>query len=455
MTRETARNSLIGFSEFTKFDYVPGKVHHEIADKLMQVEAGKIDRLMILVPPRHGKSQLTTLNFPAYYIGRNAHKQIITASYGGGLATDFGREVRNLIETEDYQALFPRLTLRKDSKAANRWHTNNGGVFIATGIGGRMTGKGAHVAVVDDPHKDRKEADGRTKSDDAWEWWKSTLYPRLMPGGAIVLAMQRWNEYDLAGRLLEDEKYGGDKWTVVRLPAMADENGEPSSFEAEDGVPLWPERYPVKELKRIRRVQGSRFWNSQYQQNPLPEEGEIVKRFWFRYWERLPERFEEIAQTWDLTFKNTEEAAFVSGQIWGRVGADRYLLDEVHDRMSFTETLKAFVRLTEKWPMARRKLVEDKANGPALESVLKSKISGIIMINPCGDKIARLWAATPAIESGNIYLPNPARFPWVQDWVEELVGFPNAALKDRVDAFSQILNYWEGKKTNLFKVLSQ
>lgn len=455
MTRRTARTDLIGFSKFTKPDYRPGKVHNEIARRLMLVEAGKIDRLMILVPPRHGKSTLTTLNFPAFYIGRNAYRQIITASYGGGLATDFGREVRNLVDSEDFQALYPRITLRKDSKAANRWHTSNGGIFIAASICGTITGKGAHVVVIDDPHKDRKEADSRTASDNVWMWYKSTLYPRLMPGGAIVLAMQRWNEYDLAGRLKEEEKAGGDKWTVLNLPAIADESGEPAAFDADEGTPLWPEAYPLKELKRIRRAQGSRFWNSQYQQNPLPEQGEIVKRFWFRFWERLPERFTEIAQTWDLTFKNTEEAAFVSGQVWGRVGADRYLLDEIHARMSFTETLKAFVRLTEKWPMARRKLVEDKANGPALESVLKHKISGIIMINPCGDKIARLWAATPAMESGNVFLPDPTRFPWVQDWIEELVGFPNAILKDRVDACSQILNYWEGKKTNLFEVLSQ
>jgi len=450
-----ARDDLIEFSKFTQFDYEAGNVHHEIAEKLKQVEAGKIKRLMILVPPRHGKSTLATLNFPAFYIGRNAHRQIIAASYGGNLATDFGREVRNLIASEDYQALFPRLLLRKDSKAANRWHTSNGGVFIAAGIGGTITGKGAHIAVIDDPHKDRKEADSRTASDSVWAWYKSTFYPRLMPGGAIVLAMQRWNEYDLAGRLLEDQKNGGDEWTVVRLPAIIDEAGEPSAFDAKTGKALWPEKYPIEELLRIRRVQGSRFWNSQYQQNPLPEEGEIVKRFWFKFWDRLPERFEEIAQTWDLTFKNTEEADFVSGQIWGRIGADRYLLDEVHDRMSFTDTLTAFKNLTGKWPTARRKLVEDKANGPALESVLKHKISGIIMIDPCGNKTARLWAATPSMESGNVYVPRPERFPWVQDWIEELVGFPNAIRKDRVDACTQILNYWEGKKTNLFRVLSQ
>lgn len=455
IARKNARTDLIEFTKYNNPDYEPGNVHHVIAEKLHLVETGEITRLMLLIAPRHGKSTLTTLNFPAFYLARNPRKQLITTSYGGDLATDFSREVRNLVDTYEYQTLFPKMKLRKDSKAANRWHTTNGGVFIAAGVGGRITGKGAHLGMIDDPHKDRKEADSRGKSDDVWDWYRSTFYPRMQPGGAIVLAMQRWNEYDLAGRLIEEMNNGGEQWTIVCLPAMVNEQGEPSEFEDEDGIALWPERYPIEELKKIRRVQGSRFWNAQYQQNPTPEEGEIIKRYWFKYWNKLPEKFDEIAQTWDLSFKDKDESSRVSGQVWGRVGADRYLLDEVNDKMEFTQSIEAFLRLTEKWPMARRKLVEDKANGPALQSVLKHKVSGIIMIEPSGDKKERLWACQPAVEAGNVYLPDPERYRWVTEWINELVGFPNAARNDRVDAFTQIMNYWETKRSNLFKVLSQ
>jgi predicted phage terminase large subunit-like protein len=455
LERKSARTDLIGFTQYNNPDYRPCNVHNIIADKLSLVEQGKIKRLMLLIPPRHGKSTLTTLNFPAMYLARNARKQLITASYGGDLATDFSREIRNLVDSPEYQTLFPKMRLRKDSKAANRWHTTNGGIFIAAGVGGRITGKGAHLGVIDDPHKDRKEADSRTKSNDVWDWYRSTFYPRMMPGGAIVLAMQRWNEYDLAGRLIEKMKNGGEQWTIVCLPAMVNEKGEPSEFEDEDGTALWPEQYPIKELKAIRLVQGSRFWNSQYQQNPMPEDGDIIKCHWFNHWEKLPEKFNEIAQTWDLSFKDKDESSFVSGQVWGRIGADRYLLDEIHEKLGFTESIKEFLRMSKKWPMARRKLVEDKANGPALQSVLKHKVSGIIMIEPSGDKKERLWACQPAVEAGNVYLPSLERYPWVIEWINELVGFPNAARNDRVDAFTQIMNYWEVKQNRLFKVLSQ
>jgi predicted phage terminase large subunit-like protein len=419
--------------------------------------------LMILIGPRHGKSTVGSKNFPAWYLGRHPSDQLITVSYGAEQANEFGREVRNTIDSHEYQKLF-NVTLRQDSQAANRWHTNKNGVYIAAGIGGPITGRGANKILIDDPHKNRKEADSKQNSDAVWDFYKSTLYTRLMPGGAIILIMQRWNERDLAGRLIAEMKDGGDKWHIVELPAWSDDEGV-ATDDWEKGHALWPEWYGKESLQRIAKTIGTRNWASQYQQQPKSDEGTIVKRHWFGYWSNsgvpgsvpLPKRFDEVVQTWDLTFKKAEESSRVSGQVFGIVGANIYLLDEVCDSMSFVDTIRAFQAMTSKWPDAWRKLVEDKANGPALESVLKNKISGICMVNPEGDKPARLWSVTPAMESGNVYLPDPnmVGYDWVNAWLDEVCSFPNGKKDDRVDAFSQIMNYFGKAENNIFKALSK
>ena len=269
-SRRIARQSLIDYTEYTKPDFESATHHKIICEKLEAVERGEIDRLMIFAPPRHTKSELASRRFPSWYLGRNPNKQIITATYSGDLASDFGRDVRNIVKDQEYSNLFPDVSLSDDSKAANRWHTNHGGVYVSVGVGGPITGRGAHIALIDDPIKNRKEADSETIRDSVWDWYTSTLYTRLMPGGAIVLIQTRWHELDLAGRLLEQQKNGGDKWEIINLQAIDDNKKA-----------LWPAWYPLPALERIKANIGPREFSALYQQKPQPEEGVYFKREWF------------------------------------------------------------------------------------------------------------------------------------------------------------------------------
>ena len=269
-----ARRSLLSFTEYTLPQYRRAAHHHLIADKLEAVERGDIDRLMIFMPPRHGKSELASKRFPAWCLGRNPQRQIIAASYNSDLASDFGRNVRNIVASPEFGQVFHDVTLAPDSQAANRMNTNRGGTYVAAGVGTAVTGRGADIALIDDPFKDREEADSERRRETVWDWYRSTLYTRLMPGGAIVLIQTRWHEDDLAGRLLEHE---GDQWDVLELPALHPERGA-----------LWPEWYDEAALLRIKDTIGPREWSALYQQQPQPDEGTFFQRDWFGFWNKLP-----------------------------------------------------------------------------------------------------------------------------------------------------------------------
>ena len=245
-----------------------------IADKLEAVERGEIDRLMIFMPPRHGKSELASKRFPAWCLGRQPKRQIIAASYNSDLANDFGRNVRNIVAEPEFAQVFPNVGLAPDSQAANRMNTNHGGTYVAAGVGTAVTGRGADIALIDDPFKDREEADSERRRDVVWDWYRSTLFTRLMPGGAVVLIQTRWHEDDLAGRLLEAE---GDQWEVLDLPAIN-----------KAGEALWPEWYDLKALNRIKDTIGQREWSALYQQQPQPDDGTYFQRAWFKEWDNLP-----------------------------------------------------------------------------------------------------------------------------------------------------------------------
>jgi predicted phage terminase large subunit-like protein len=275
LKRRKARTGLIPFTEYTNHAYEPAPPHSEIAEKLEAVERGEIDRLMIFMPPRHGKSELASRRFPAWYMGRNPDKQIIAASYNSDLASDFGREVRNIIRTNEFSRLF-NVKLAEDSRAAGRWNTDAGGAYVAAGVGTAVTGRGAHILLIDDPVKDREEAESELRRETIWNWYTSTAYTRLMPGGAVILIQTRWHEDDLGGRLLEAEQNGGDKWVKVNLPAI------------KDGQALWPERYNVDALKRIKAAIGPRDFEALYQQNPTPDDGTFFLRDWFKRHDDAP-----------------------------------------------------------------------------------------------------------------------------------------------------------------------
>ena len=257
--RAKARKSLIEFAQFTKPNYRPNWHHHLISEQLNRIVRGELKRLMIFMPPRHGKSELSSRKFPAFYLGHHPTHEFISSSYSGDLAMDFGRDVRNLMVSDAYNALFPNNQLSEDSQAKNKLHTKKGGMYFAVGVGGSTTGRGANVLNIDDPVKDRAEAESPVQRDNVWEWYRSVAFPRLMPGGAVVLTMTRWHEDDLAGRILNQEAEGGEKWEKLILPAI-DENE----------TPLWPAAYPLETLKNIRSTIGPHDWASLYEQRPRP-----------------------------------------------------------------------------------------------------------------------------------------------------------------------------------------
>lgn len=277
LRRRNARKNLLAFTEYTNPAYQAAAHHHRICDALEAVERGDIDRLMIFMPPRHGKSELASKRFPAWYIGRNPDKQIIAASYADNLAGDFGREVRNTVSSAEYANLF-RTRLSEDSRAAGRWNTTKGGAYVAAGVGAGITGKGANIGLIDDPFKDRADADSETIRDKVWGWYQSTFYTRLMPRGAVILIQTRWHEDDLAGRLLEAQRHGGDQWEILELPAE------------QDGKALWPEWFPLDSLHRIKAAIGPREYSALYQQSPQPDDGLYFKREWFNWYQDAPER---------------------------------------------------------------------------------------------------------------------------------------------------------------------
>lgn len=260
--RKRARESLIGFTQFHKPNYAPSAHHHIVAGVLERVERGELKRVQLWAPPRHGKSELSSRKFPAYYMSRHPEEEFILASYGTELSHDFGREVRNIMESQRNRVLFPDVGLATDSTAKGFWRTSSNGLFLAASIGSPLVGFGANVLAIDDPFKTRAEAESPAFRQSVWDWYRSVAYTRLAPGGAIILTMTRWHEDDLAGRLDAAEEDGGDKWERIVLPAIND-----------DGTALWPERYPLSRLKEIRKASGEREWTSLYEQRPRPVEG--------------------------------------------------------------------------------------------------------------------------------------------------------------------------------------
>ena len=337
MRAALARRSLLRFTEYTNPAYVSAGHHKLIAEKLEAVERGEIDRLMIFMPPRHGKSELASKRFPAWCLGRNPKRQIIAASYNSDLANDFGRNVRNIVAEPEFGQVFPGVGLAADSQAANRMNTNHGGAYVAAGVGTAVTGRGADIALIDDPFKDREEADSERRRDLVWDWYRSTLYTRLMPGGAIVLIQTRWHEDDLAGRLLEHDR---GQWEVLELPAIN-----------VSGEALWPEWYDIEALGRIKATIGPREWSALYQQKPQPDEGTFFRREWFQTWGKLPA----------LRYYGTSDYAVTDGggdytvhRLWGIASdGDVYRVDGWRGQTTSDQWIEAKLDLIAKYkPLA-------------------------------------------------------------------------------------------------------
>lgn len=404
-----------------------------ICEALQPIVEGEQKHILLELPPRHGKSMTVTETFPSYFIGRNPGKRVIVSAYSDNLARKFGRLNRNKFAEFSHE-LFG-LDLSMENSASNNWSVGGyRGGMIATGIGGSITGEGADLMIIDDPIKNAEEANSQTIRDKIWSEWESTLSTRLHKGASVVVIMTRWHEDDLIGRLIDRSPHN---WQRIRLPAIAEDPND--LLNREEGEPLCPQLGFDKQWAADKKVEvGSLVWSALFQQRPSPAEGNVFNRNWWKFYDREPSRFQEIIQSWDCTFKDSKGSDYVVGQVWGRIGADKYLIDQVRAKMDFPGTVQAIRTLTRKHPRAKAKLIEDKANGPAVISTLKREISGLIAVNPEGGKVVRAQAVTPDVEAGNVYLPKNAQ--WVHDFIEECASFPNSANDDQVDAMTQALN---------------
>jgi len=411
---------------------------------LVDLATGRCRRLIFSMPPQEGKSERTSRRFPTWLLTRNPDTRIAIVSYELGVARRWGRVIRNDIAAHPELGL----TVRRDTSAAHEWQLDGalGGVYSA-GIGGALTGRPVDVLIIDDPLKGRKEADSPTFRQTCWDFWTDTARTRFSPNTAVVVVQTRWHEDDLSGRLLASPSAGD--WRYINIPAQADRDDDPLGRQPGDYLVSARGRTST-DWEDTRRDVGAATWASLYQGHPAPAEGRLFKRGNWRWYvaSRAVRRedgtmwvhgADEVIQSWDMAFKDTRGSDFVVGQVWARFGAEVHLLDQVRDRLDFPATAQAVRTLSAKWPQAHAKLVEDKANGPAIIAQLRSTVSGLIPVSPQDSKYARASAVSPFQEAGNVHLPDPGLAPWIEEYVVEHISFPNSPHDDQVDATTQAL----------------
>ncbi|AYN86401.1 phage terminase large subunit [Commensalibacter melissae] len=436
--RHDARHYLSAFTIYTKPDYRAGLHLNLLCKKLEAVERGEVKRLMVFMPPRHGKSELISKRFPAWFLGRNPTKQVITASYSAKLADKFGRDVRNLVTSKYYRNIFSDVALSIDSKAKDLWETNHGGVFLTAGIGGSMTGYGGHLAIIDDPVKDRHEAESQIMRDNVWDWYKSVLRTRIMPGGAIIIVQTRWHVDDLSGRLLSQMKNDtGEKWEVINLPAIANEN---DVLGRKKGEPLWPEAYDRNELEQIRKAVGERDWYALYQGEPTLSTGSIFKVNMLNIIDAAPKPV-QVVRRWDFAASRDigkyDPDWTVGVKMQRNVDSGYTVLDVVRLRGLPDEVIKT-VKAVASQDGFDVKIVIPQDPGQAgvaqVQYYLKM-LAGykIKAIRETGNKIARADPFASQVNIGNVSL---LRANWNRSYLDELSDFPNGSHDDQVDASS-------------------
>lgn len=434
------RDSLIGYA-IAEFPQYQAAAHHRlIAQKLQAVERGEIQRLMIFMPPRHGKSMLASEFFPSWYLGRNPGRQIIHATYGQELADDFGRKVRNLLRSDLYRAIFPGVELSEDSTAAARFHTTSKGVYHAVGVGGASTGRGAHLLLIDDPIKGRSEAESDTVRRQLKDWYASVAYTRLMPGGAIVVIQTRWHEDDLAGWILREHQAEG--WEVLSLPAINYETGEA----------LWPEAYPVHRLQQIKEVLPPRDWEALYQQRPRAGTGGEFKRNWIQHYDDINPRDLSVVMVVDPAAGKQDRHDYTTAWVIGLGPDDNYyVLDVVRDRLNLTERADMVFRLHRKWKpvevryerygmMADVEYLRQEMNRRTYRFALRE-------VGGQASKQDRIRRLVPLFETNRVWMPH--RMPYtgadgktrdlIEEFIEEeFLAFPVAQHDDMLDALARI-----------------
>lgn len=451
MQRRRARDGLLAFTQYTFPPYIADPVHHLIARELGRVVAGEINRLMVFAPPQHGKSELTSVRLPAFWLGKRPHDPVIVSSYGASLAESKSRQVRDTVESESYGALFDKVRTRQDSRAVQNWRlASHRGSMLAVGVGGPVTGHGAMLGIIDDPHENWEQAQSQTMRDKVWEWFRGTFRTRIWEGGAIVLIMTRWHEDDLAGRLLGDQP---GQWSVLRLPALAesqeerDENnrrmglpvGEPDPLGRAAGEPLSPARFSRGYLDETRRDVGSQVWAAEYQGSPRVPEGNRFKRDWFPVVDAAPVNAERV-RYWDLAASESKSAKRTAGVLMARDADGTIFIEDV---------------VKGKWsPAARNKVLVQTAELDAARTGNRVKVfieqepgsSGVDTIDDLvvllgkfpvagdrasGDKDVRLEPFAAQAEAGNVRL---VRGAWNGEYIDEMCAIPTGFYRDQADA---------------------
>ena len=436
-----AKDDFMSFTKAVWPEFIEGAHHRVIAQKFNDLANKKINRLIINMPPRHTKSEFASYLLPAWMVGRNPKLKIIQATHTGELAVRFGRKAKTLIDSEEYSKIFDT-TLREDSQAAGRWETAQGGEYFAAGVGGAITGRGADLLIIDDPHSEQ-DAMSLNAFENAYEWYTSGPRQRLQPGGQIVLVMTRWSKKDLTGILLDNQKkVKGDQWEVVEFPAIMDHGTEKK--------PVWPQYWKLEELESVKATLPVGKWNAQWMQEPTSEEGALIKREWWKKWEHedLPD-VTYVIQSYDTAFLKKETADYSAITTWGIFYPEEggkpniILLDSVKDRFDFPELRREALDQYKYWS-PDMVIVEQKASGTPLTHELRNMDIPVMTFTPSrgNDKHVRVNSCAPLFEAGLIWAPNEQ---FAEEMIEECASFPYGDHDDLVDSMTMaIMRFRQG-----------
>jgi len=436
--RDKIQNNFMDFVKHVWPEFVEGSHHKKIGDKFNRIAKGELKRVIINMPPRHTKSEFSSFLLPAWMIGRNPKLKIIQSTHTTELAVRFGRKAKTLMDSEEYKQIFDT-RLREDSQAAGKWETQQGGEYFAAGVGSAITGRGADLLIIDDPHceQDALNVDALER---AYEWYTSGPRQRLQPGGTIVLVMTRWNTKDLTGKLLNAQKEPkSDQWEIIEFPAIM-----PS------GEPVWPEFWKLDELEGVKASLSIGKWNAQWMQNPTSEEGALIKREWWKKWEGDVPALHHVIQSYDTAFMKKETADYSAITTWGVFyknedsGPQLILLDAVKDRLEFPELRRVALEQYRYWN-PETVIVESKASGLPLTYELRKMGIPVINFTPSkgNDKHTRVNSVAPLFESGCIWAPTDQQF--AQEVIEECAAFPYGDHDDLVDSMTQaVMRFRQG-----------
>ena len=426
-----AQNNFIKFVKQVWPEFVEGPHHIKIAEKFQDLAEGRINRLIVNMPPRHTKSEFASFLFPAWMMGRDPRLKIIQTTHTAELSYRFGRKVRNLMEENSFQDIFDDIELSQDSKAAGRWETNKGGEYFAAGVGGAITGRGADLLIIDDPHSEQ-DALSETALESAYEWYTSGPRQRLQPGGKIVIVMTRWSTKDLTGQLMKAQTdVKADQWDVIEFPAILEDK------------PIWPQYWKLHELESVKASLSLAKWNAQWQQNPTSEEGSIIKREWWNIWDRpaLPS-LQHVIQSYDTAYSKKETADFSAITTWGvflhnETTPNIILLDVKKGRWDFPELKRISMQEYNYWE-PETVIIEQKASGTPLTQELRRVGIPVVNFTPSkgNDKHVRVNSVSPLFEAGQVWAPDEK---WAQELIEECAAFPYGDHDDLVDSTTQAL----------------